>query len=205
MARLVTEGIGTFFLTLIILMAKGPMAALAIGCTLMALMYAGAKRSGVHYNPAVSLAMLVQGRLQRDDLPGLIFVQFAGALLAAIAAGFLLTFTVHPDVELRTNHVLGALMAEFIGTFTLTYVFLHVAHPDEVAKHPYYGLAIGGAMIGLTLALAEVSGAVFNPAVALGLAIGEHLAWSDLWIYFVASPLGAAAASTVFTLQQKAA
>ena len=162
-------------------MATGVLAPLVTGLLLTALTYGGSYISGAHYNPAVSLAFLLQGKLNRDDFPGYVFGQLLGAVLAAIMGGFLLSFTTHPDIALRTNHVLGALTAEFLGTFALVYVFFHVMLPERRAGNPYYAAAIGFMVIGLYAIFGEVSGAVCNPAVAVGAAISGSIAWSDVW------------------------
>jgi aquaporin Z len=200
MNKLITEGIGTFFLMLAILLSTGPWAALAIGLMLMALMYSGMRLSGSQYNPAVSLALLLQGRLHRDEFPGYIFAQLCGATLAAIMGGFLLTFHTNAEVVVRTNHTLGVLTGEFLGTFMLIYVYLHVILPEKTRGNQYYGLVIGLTLTALMSMFTEVSGAIFNPAVAVGLSISGKLAWSDLWMYFITNLLGAAVAGTVFTL-----
>jgi aquaporin Z len=200
MNKLITEGIGTFFLTLAVLLSTGPWAALSTGLVLMAFMYSGMRLSGSHYNPAVSLALLLQGRLHRDELPGYLFAQFCGAALAAIMGGFLLTFHTNAEVVVRTNHTLGVLTGEFLGSFAFIYVYLHVILPEKTRGNAYYGLVIGLTLTALMSMFNEVSGAIFNPAVAVGLSISGKLAWSDLWMYFITNLLGAAVAGTVFTL-----
>ena len=64
MPKLLTEFIGTFFLVLSIglsVASGSPMAPLAIGGTLMVMVYMGGHVSGGHYNPAVSLAVMMRG------------------------------------------------------------------------------------------------------------------------------------------------
>jgi len=67
MRKLITEFIGTFFLVLVIGMAviggKGDFSPIAIGSVLMCMVFAGAHVSGAHYNPAVTLAVLLRGRI----------------------------------------------------------------------------------------------------------------------------------------------
>ena len=70
MSRFLTEFIGTFFLVLTIgltVVAGAPLAPLAIGCSLMIMVYMGGHISGAHYNPAVSLAVLLRGKLDAKD------------------------------------------------------------------------------------------------------------------------------------------
>src|ERR1700722_8773563 len=86
MRNYVTEAIGTFFLVLTVGLTVSqsvPMAPLAIGCSLMIMVYMGGHISGGHYNPAVSLAVYLRGKLQARDLVAYWVSQFVGALLAA--------------------------------------------------------------------------------------------------------------------------
>jgi len=95
MRKYVTEFIGTFGLVSTVgcaVMSKAALAPLAIGAALMVFVYAGGHISGGHYNPAVSLAAYLRGRLSRDDLGPYWLAQAAGALVAAGLA----TFVVNP-------------------------------------------------------------------------------------------------------------
>src|SRR3990172_5074234 len=91
--KLVVEMIGTFFLVLtigqvVIEPGAGPLAPLAIGSALMVMVYAGGHISGGHYNPAVTLAVLIRGKATSSDLIGYWMAQIVGAVLAALAVGF---------------------------------------------------------------------------------------------------------------------
>ena len=87
MSKLLTEVIGTFFLVLVIGLAvlrEAPLAALAIGSTLMVMVYMGGHVSGGHYNPAVTLAVFLRGKLPSRDVAPYMAAQLAGAVLAAL-------------------------------------------------------------------------------------------------------------------------
>src|SRR2546425_1246461 len=89
-AKSLTEFIGTFFLVLTIVLsvlANQPLAALAIGSSLMVMVYMGGHISGAHYNPAVSLAVLLRGQLGLLSFVAYVVAQLAGAL-AASAVGY---------------------------------------------------------------------------------------------------------------------
>ena len=79
MRKLITEFIGTFFLVLVIGMAviggKGDFSPIAIGSVLMCMVFAGAHVSGAHYNPAVTLAVLLRGRISLAEGIPYIIVQ----------------------------------------------------------------------------------------------------------------------------------
>src|ERR1700748_2547550 len=80
MGKYITEFIGTFFLVLVIALTGN---AAAIGATLMVMVYAGGHISGAHYNPAVTLAVLVRGRIELREAVGYWISQLLGGLLAA--------------------------------------------------------------------------------------------------------------------------
>src|SRR5215211_5020028 len=87
MRNYLTEFIGTFFLVLTIglsVLGGTPMAPLAIGAALMVMVYMGGHISGAHYNPAVSLAVLLRGKLQTGDVVPYMAMQVLGAVAAAV-------------------------------------------------------------------------------------------------------------------------
>src|SRR3954452_11853168 len=92
MRKLITEFIGTFFLVLIIGMVvtggKGDFSPIAIGSVLMCMIFAGAHVSGAHYNPAVTLAVLLRGRMSLKEGVPYIIVQIIGAIAAAFMVQF---------------------------------------------------------------------------------------------------------------------
>src|SRR5207253_9502351 len=88
--KLTIEFIGTFFLMFTVGMAvarAGALAPLAIGAVLMVMVFAGAHISGGHYNPAVSTAVLVRGKLPAGDYGAYIAVQIIAAVLAGLLVG----------------------------------------------------------------------------------------------------------------------
>src|SRR5213595_2614173 len=92
MNKYITEFIGTFFLVLTvgctgIGAGAGALAPLAIGAVLMVMVFAGAHISGGHYNPAVSTAVLVRGKLPAGDYGAYIAVQIIAAILAGLLVG----------------------------------------------------------------------------------------------------------------------
>lgn len=202
MNKYITEFIGTFFwvLTAVLSANNGSdtMAPLAVGAVLMAMVYAGSHISGGYYNPAVTLAMLMRGKVDRSDAIYYIVVQVLGGLVAAMMAVFLLNCQLRVDIRPVQHDVLCSLLAEFLGTFALVYVVLNVTTVRSHADNSHYGLAIGFALAAMGFALRDISGGAFNPAVALGISVAGMTDWSELWIYLAGTLLGAAAAATVF-------
>lgn len=206
MKKYLVEGIGTFFLVLTVVLTAnngaGTLAPLAIGAALMVMVYAGGHVSGGHFNPAVSLAVFLRGKLDRAELPYYLLAQIAGALAAALIAVFLLSCGNGgaANIQMRVNDPICALVAEFLGAFVLAYVVLNVSTTAANAGNSFYGLAIGFTMLTAAYALGSISGGAFNPAIGVGTAVAGMTAWSDIWIYFAGPLLGGSAAATVFQL-----
>ena len=207
MARYLTELIGTFFLVFTIGMTAvtGLAAApIAIGCTLMVMVYMGGHVSGAHYNPAVSVALFLRGALDGSQLVPYIAAQILGAWLAA-GAVFLITgatFAPAPGADYGT---LPVLLAEVLVTFALALVILNVATAKATEGNSYYGLAIGFTVLAGAYAVGPVSGGAFNPAVGIGPVLVDVLAgdgsMGNLWFYLVGPLAGAALAVPVFRMQ----
>jgi aquaporin Z len=202
MSKLITEFIGTFFLVLtigctVVGSNPGVIAPLAIGFVLMVMVYAGGHVSGAHYNPAVTVGVMVRGRCSPSDAIGYIVAQIVGALVAAGVVGFL-----KPGVEVVAGNpdVTRALMAEFLFTFALVYVVLNVATAKSNANNSFYGLAIGSTVMCGAFAVGGISGGAFNPAVAFGISAMGLSAWPNIWIFLVANIAAGIVAGTVFKI-----
>jgi len=203
MRKLITEFIGTFFLVLTVGMAvtsgKGDFAPVAIGAVLMCMIFAGAHISGAHYNPAVTLAVLLRGRISLKDSVAYIVVQVLGALAAAALVRFLAPDKIPLVASVMTSD-LKSVIAEGLGTFALAYVVLNVATAKGTTGNMFYGLSIGFTVLSMAYAFGGISGGAFNPAVAVGIC-SMHLAlWSDYWIYFVGCFGGAALTALIFRI-----
>ncbi len=199
-AKYLVEFIGTFFLVAtigftVLAPGAGDMAPLAIGATLMVMIFAGGYVSGAHYNPAVTLAVLLRGRCPAIDVPGYMISQVLGA---AAAAAIVLFMKGNPPVVAMQPDVTRALVAEFLYTFALCYVVLNVATAKGTSGNPTYGLAIGFTVLAGAYSVGGISGGAFNPAVAIGISSMGLAAWANIWIYLVANFAGGAAAALIF-------
>src|SRR5690349_13647105 len=144
MRKYIAEFIGTFFLVTAVGMSghAGNFAPLAIGATLMVMIFAGGHISGAHYNPAVTVAVLVRGRISITDAIAYIITQ----LVAATLASLLVIWLLYLDTNAIPEGIVFAprgLTAEFLGTFALAYVVLNVATAKGTSGNSFYGLAIG--------------------------------------------------------------
>ncbi|HEV3271789.1 MAG TPA: aquaporin [Candidatus Methylacidiphilales bacterium] len=187
MKKFIVEFIGTFFLVFTVGVTvvnpdAGVIAPLAIGSVLMVMVYAGGHISGGHYNPAVTLAVAVRGRLPVAEVPIYFLAQFLAASLAAGAAFYLKG----PDLVNAPPpaYVLAQMVfAEFIFTFALAYVVLNVATAKATAGNSYYGLAIGFTVMVGAFAVGPISGGAFNPAVATGCYHLDLIPWGHYLAY----------------------
>jgi aquaporin Z len=199
MRKAAVEFIGTFFLVLTIgctgiAAGAGVIPPLAIGAILMVMIYAGSHVSGAHYNPAVSLAVFLRGRLPVSDLVPYWAAQIAGA---AAAAALVVSYRGQAPAAFE-GQIGKAFTAEAVFTFALAWVVLNVATTRANAGNSYYGLAIGFTVLAGAFAVGGVSGGAFNPAVAVGGMMMGLLHWNMLWLYLVADLLGGAAAAAAF-------
>lgn len=198
--KLVVELIGTFFLVLtvgqvVIEPGVGALAPLAIGSALMVMVFAGGHISGGHYNPAVTLGVMLRGKASASDLAGYWVAQLVGAGLAAIAVRALKGNYVAAPLD---PPITAALLAEFLFTFALVYVVLNVATAKGNEGNSHYGLAIGFTVTVGAYAVGGISGGAFNPAVALGITLLGLSAVGNIWIYLLANLAGGAAAALLF-------
>jgi aquaporin Z len=200
--KLGVEFIGTFFLVFTVGMAvatAGRLAPLAIGAVLMVMVFAGGHVSGAHYNPAVSVAVLLRGKLTSREFVGYVVTQVLAAL---VAAGVVAILGYTPKSPAPVAGAGKMLIAEFLFTFALAYVVLNVATAEDTDGNSFYGLAIGFTVAAGALAVGAVSGGAFNPAVAIGATVMGLFSWGHIWIYLAANLAGGAAAAYAFRLTQ---
>ena len=206
MKKLFIELFGTYFLVLIIGLSSGN--PIAVGFGLMVLVYCGAHISGAHYNPAVTLAMLVQKEISPLDSVKYFLSQTLGSTLAALSICLM-------NTNMQVQPVLGdsiypIFFSEIVFTFLLVFVILNVATHPNLKGNSFYGLAIGLTVMAGIFSVGPISGAVFNPAVSLGPSIidivtGNGISHYFLWYYIVFPLIGSilAVLSFKFLLSNK--
>jgi aquaporin Z len=203
MNKYITEFVGTFFLVLTIGCTgigagAGVIAPLAIGAALMVMVFAGGHISGGHYNPAVTLGVLIRGKVKPADVAPYWIAQFLAAAVAAV----LTTKVLRAGIPLTAimPKTGPALLAEFLFTFALVYVVLNTATAEGTSGNSFYGLAIGMTVMTGAFAVGDISGGAFNPAVALGISVLGISSWGNIWIYLVADFAAAVVAAVIFQL-----
>jgi len=203
MKRYLVEFIGTFFLVFtvgstVIPPGAGGLAPLAIGASLMVMVFAGGHVSGGHYNPAVTLAVWMRGKCDTKDVAPYWIAQIAAAFVAAWIVGKLKMPGAAQPLFLSSWK--PAFVAEFLFTFALCWVVLNVATSKATAGNSFYGLAIGMTVMTGAFAVGAVSGGAFNPAVATGITLMGLSYPGNLWVLLAGEAAGAVAAATAYRL-----
>jgi aquaporin Z len=200
----VAELLGTFTLVFIgsisilaAVAANQPLvlvASFGFGLALLAGLYAFGEISGGHFNPAVSLAMFLSGRLDGGSFLRYVIAQLAGAILASLAV---LTAFGQDDVAATATTAAAswdAFWLELIMTTIFVSVILQSSRSQRVFGTAL--LAIPLTLVAIHLAAIPTSGSSVNPARSLGPAlVGNE--WSDFWIYLTAPLIGAAIGAVI--------
>jgi aquaporin Z len=195
------ELIGTFFLVFTVgasVLSGSPFAPLAIGAILMVMVYAGGHISGGHYNPAVTMAALVRGRIGPADAAGYWIAQLVAGLLAALVVRGVVTPAGVNTLALSGQTLVAAAVVELLFTFALCYVVLNVATSKDQSGNSFFGLAIGFTVAAGAFAVGGISGGAFNPAVTFGGTVMGLFTWSTLGVYLVVQLVAGAVAGLAF-------
>jgi len=204
------EFVGTFVLVFVVVCCKAGahasafMTPVAVAFTLIALIYATAHVSGGHLNPAVTLTIWLTRKI--SFLTAVLYIVLQ--VLAGVLAGLLgaLTFNASPTVApIAPFDVFEACMAEGIYTMMLCFVVVNVAvsrrkNPQD-DPNQFFALAIGLVIIAGGYSVGHISGAYFNPALAIGLDLAsfiDSLTLGSSLLYLVAQVIGAFGAAFLF-------
>ncbi|MBQ9313960.1 MAG: MIP family channel protein [Clostridia bacterium] len=186
--------------------------AFAFGLSIVAMAYSIGRISGCHVNPAVSLAMLISGKMSGKDFICYVVAQVLGAFAGAGLLLLIINNTTLGDIGLGANGygelsqaglgMWGAILVEIIATFIFIVAILGVTDDSKYDN-------VSGLVIGLTLALIHIvciplTGTSVNPARSLAPAVlvgGEAL--SQVWVFIVAPFVGAALAAYCWKFLRK--
>ena len=185
--------------------------ALAFGLSIVAEAYCIGNISGCHVNPAVSLGVLLSGRMSGRDFVGYLIAQVLGAICgsALLSAIFSLGNVTDQTGAYGTNGlagVNGSVGAGFLVEMVLTFVFV-LTILGVTSKKANHG-SFGGLIIGLTLTFVHIlgiglTGTSVNPARSIGPALmaainGNPKPISLLWLFIVAPLAGGAIAALCY-------
>lgn len=206
--KLIAEFIGTYFLVFV---GTGAVVvnhlsntntishvgvSIIFGLIVTALIYTFGHISGAHFNPAVTIGFLIRGDISLRDSIYYIVIQFAGAILASWTTLLLFGNVANLGATLPSFSAGQSFVLEFILTFVLMMVILGSAAHGKAIKE-FAGIAIGSTVGLLVMFAGPISGGSMNPARSLGPAIISG-ATQHLWVYLVATVLGAAVAALIY-------
>jgi aquaporin Z len=180
---------------------------LCAGSSLACVIYSPwGQRTGAHINPAVTLAMALIRRIRLRTTLLYVTAQLMGAMGGMAIAELLLgRYLAHPQVDhIATAPGDAGLSWAFVGelSFSFALMTLILVLSSRPRWAPYTGLAVAITVAVFTATAAPLSGMSMNPARTLGSAIFSQ-DWHDLWIYFVAPPLGMLTAAGAYVRLRK--
>lgn len=172
--------------------------AIAFGLVIVAMAYSVGNISGCHINPAVSMAMFINGKMNLKDM----FLYMCSQVIGATGAAFLLAAFVDKDGGLGTNGLFDNSVPKSLGIeiiLTCVFVFAILGVTSKIENSNVAGLVIG-----LSLTLVHILGIAFtgtsvNPARSIGPALvvgGDAL--QNVWVFIVGPLLGAALAAIIY-------
>jgi aquaporin Z len=172
-SKLTAEFLGTYFLVLTVglnVLGASPAGAFSIAASLMCMICALGDVSGANFNPAVSLALIINGALDAGTAGAYMAVQVVGGCLAAFTYSAIYAGKSFPLGPGAGHGLGGAAVAEIVYTFVLCLVVLGAAvHPKTKSEH-FFPLAIGSCVTVGGFAIGSISGGSLNPAVSFGIA-----------------------------------
>jgi MIP family channel proteins len=177
--------------------------ALAHGLAIGLMVAAGGHISGGAYNPAVTLGLVIGGKLTPVKGVAYVVAQLVGAVIGALLIKASYPSLAVDTVNLGTPGVpkdlaVGrALIAEIVATFFLMYVIFGTA-VDARGPKAIASLAIGLTITMDILAVGPISGAAMNPGRWFGPALVQG-SWDNWWIYWVGPGIGATIAAILYT------
>jgi aquaporin Z len=179
----------------------------AFGLAVVAMAYAIGPVSGCHINPAITIAMLISGKIKANDAIGYIIAQFIGAIAGAAILYVIQSGSPSFSMSewgLGSNgwgegyggaySASSAFLAEAV--FTFLFLFVIFATTSKAGNSNMAGLAIGITLILIHLVAIPITGTSVNPARSFGPAIfAGGKALSQLWLFIAAPVTGAIVAA----------
>ena len=220
MKKFLAEALGTFCLIFFgcsaIIFMLGKIGFLgvsfAFGFTLLAVIYALGPISGAHLNPAVSLAVYINGKMSSSDMALYWVAQIIGGLIAggllflmteSILNNYASNLPISFGIGSAATHpiefgIIPGFIFEIIGTFLLVMVVLGVTQSEKSSA--FSGLVIGSTLVVLHLAGISLSGSAVNPVRTISTNIFVPEFYGYFWIYLIGPMIGGALAGFLHSL-----
>lgn len=216
MKKYLAELVGTFVLTFLgcgtaVSLACGSDTAsvvgtaIAFGLSVVAMAYTIGGISGCHINPAITLGVLISGRMTTKDAVGYWVGQFIGGILAAACLAAIVGMSPELAIGTKTGAnacagtVTQGLVVEIVLTALFVLVVLGATAKTNGATNNFAGLAIGLSLILIHLVGIHYTGTSVNPARSLGPALFEGGdALSQVWVFIVGPCVGALVAALIW-------
>lgn len=180
--------------------------ATAFGLSVVAMAYTIGGISGCHINPAITLGVLLSGRMSGRDAGMYMLFQVIGAVIGSLVLYLLVATGSHggPTATGANSFSDGMMLQAFIAETVFTFVFVLVVLGSTDSRKGagnLAGLAIGFSLVLVHIVCIPITGTSVNPARSIGPALfqgGETL--SQLWLFIVAPFLGAALSAGVWKI-----
>ncbi|MDR9419386.1 MIP/aquaporin family protein [Gracilimonas sp.] len=179
MRAYLTETFGAFFLVLAFGFTGDP---LAIGLTLIALIYIGYPISGGHYNPAVSFAFFLKQELSLPQFLGYVLSQTIGSILAAVTILFLSSSVFYVEPPTDTNLYQQA-FAELLFTGIFVIIMMIFSLSRSQGKRNLLGLVAGLTFAGMLMITIPISGGILNPVTSIGTALIDFINGGNSYVH----------------------
>ncbi|PJK19019.1 porin [Mycobacterium goodii] len=200
-----TEWVGTFLLFFTVgvgVFSCAPMVVLGAGAVLVVLIYAMGHMSGNHFNPAVTLAVVLRGRIRLVVAVVRWIAQWSSALSAAVAVRAILDparTTSRREMVAAARLLAPADLAEFASACVLSYVVIGIATRDSGRLSPRNDIAVGVGVVLGALGIVALSDGVIHPfAGSVGRATTGLIAWPTLWTFLVTQVVVSASGGLAF-------
>ena len=181
--------------------------AMAFGLSVIAMAYTIGGISGCHINPAITLGVLLSGRMSGKDAAMYMIFQVIGAfigsaiLYALVATSPELALGTQTGANACSGTVLNGLIAEIVLTAIFVLVVLGATSKTNGATNNFAGLAIGLSLILIHLVGIHYTGTSVNPARSIAPAVFQGgVALEQLWVFIVGPFVGAIIAALVWNL-----
>ncbi|MGR3291335.1 MAG: aquaporin [Paracoccaceae bacterium] len=200
MKKYIADGIGTFALvffgcgTILFMVNDVGLigVSFAFGLAVVAMAYGLGPISGAHLNPAVSLGVMLAGRMSTGEMLGYWVAQVIGGLAAALVLMVMGADVGTASTTVGEHGIMAALIFEIVATFLFVTVILGATQKGHATNAA--GLAIGLTLVMIHLAGIKVSGASVNPARSIATNVFDGAAFAQIWLYLAGPLLGGALA-----------